>query len=411
MDVGNTLNIVRDITTLDRTPNVTITGIFTISDKNESSPGALYPDTNDVTDVKVESLSNIENISLITDPILPFLAVTLNAANYNAAPATQPMSGSVDPVTLSTVIEDAFTLTPLEIGTINDFENIDPGIDYLNDVFTLVRDEVMIAFDRYEQRLIINPFSAAFSVGDDITQPSTGVAGIITAINVDRGFIQVRPYAYYGFVTADIMHEGTSYTVIATERDYSSELLGANADVRSRTQFATGRISEVKVTNSGFGYLNEEIVFLTNKAGTVLAKGQLFADTQGITAGFWGSETSHVNGYKTDNTYYDSQNRIHDSDFYQEYSYQIKSTVDFDSYKDTLKQNVHLAGTRIFGAFAYKKKQVVGVTAKFGRTIKNDPLIGGDPIVGPDQLPSIPRYSSDRTTITVDTINLKVDTV
>ena len=411
MDVGNTLNIIRDITTLDRTPNVTITGIFTISDKNESSPGALYPDTNDVTDVKVESLSNIENISLITDPILPFLAVTLNAANYNAAPATQPMSGLVDPVTLSTVIEDAFTLTPLEIGTINDFENIDQGIDYLNDVFTLVRDEVMIAFDRYEQRLIINPFSAAFSVGDDITQPSTGVAGIITAINVDRGFIQVRPYAYYGFVTADIMHEGTSYTVIATERDYSSELLGANADVRSRTQFATGRISEVKVTNSGFGYLNEEIVFLTNKAGTVLAKGQLFADTQGITAGFWGSETSHVNGYKTDNTYYDSQNRIHDSDFYQEYSYQIKSTVDFDSYKDTLKQNVHLAGTRIFGAFAYKKKQVVGVTAKFGRTIKNDPLIGGDPIVGPDQLPSIPRYSSDRTTITVDTINLKVDTV
>ena len=72
---------------------------------------------------------------------------------------------------------------------------------------------------------------------------------------------------------------------------------------------------------------------------------------------------------------------------------------------------MHLAGTRIFGAFAYKKKQVVGVTAKFGRTIKNDPLIGGDPIVGPDQLPSIPRYSSDRTTITVDTINLKVDTV
>ena len=417
MDAGFRLDITRPITTLDRTPNITFTSaasggeIFSISDKNDSSPGLLYPDTNDVTDVKVESLSNIETIALITDPIAPFLGVTLNAANYNASPATQPMSGSVDPVVLGTVLEDAFDLTPFEIGTIDSFVNINPGADYVNDVFTLVRDEVMIAFDRYEQRLVIDPFSAAFSIGDDITQPSTGVAGVITGINVDRGFIQVRPYAYYGFRTAPINHEGTAYTVIATERDYTTDVYGANAEMVSRTQFATGRISEVKVLNSGFGYLNEEIVFLTNAAGSTLAKGQLFAGSQGITAGFWGSETSHVNGYKADGTYYDSQNRIHDSDFYQEYSYQIKSTVDFDSYKDTLKQNVHLAGTRIFGAFSYKKKQVVGVTAKFGRTIKTDPLIGGDPIVGPNQASTIPKYSSDRTTITVDTINLKVDTV
>ncbi len=411
MDSGQQFDIARPISTLDRSPNITINGIFTVSPKNESSPGFLYPDTNDTSHVKVESLSNIENVALITDPIAPFLGVTLNAANYNLAPATQPMSGTADPVTLSTVLEDAFDLTPFSIGTIDAFENINPGADYVNDVFTLVRDEVMIAFDRYEQRLIVSPFSAAFSVGDSITQPSTGVAGIITGINVDRGFIQVRPFAYYGFRTAPISHEGTSYTVIATERDYTTEVYGANADMESRTQFATGRISEVKVTNSGFGYLNEEIVYLTNKLGQRLAKGQLFADSQGITAGFWGSETSHVNGYRADGSYYNSQNKIHDSDFYQEYSYQIKSTVDFKEYEETLKQNVHLAGTRIFGAFAYKKKQVVGVSAKFGRTIKNDPLIGGDPIVGPDQLPSIPRYSSDRTTITVDSVNLKVDTV
>lgn len=412
MDAGEQLDIIRTITTLDRTPNINITGIFSISDKNESSPGPLYPDTGNAnTSVKVESLSNIETIALITDPIAPFLGVTLNAANYNASPATQPMSGSTDPVVLSTALEDAFDLTPFDIGTIDAFQNVNPGADYVNDVFTLVRDEVMIAFDRYEQRLVIDPFSAAFSIGDDITQPSTGVAGVITGINVDKGFIQVRPYAYYGFKTASITHEGTSYNVVGTERDYTTDVYGANAEMSSRTQFATGRISEVKVTNSGFGYLNKEIVFLTNEAGATLAKGQLFADSQGITAGFWGSETSHLNGFKPDGSYYDSRNRLHDSDFYQEYSYQIKSTIDFDSYKDTLKQNIHLAGTRIFGAFSYKKKQVVGVSAKFGRTIKTDPLIGGDPIVGPDQSPTIPRYSSDRTTITVDSVNLKVDTV
>jgi len=412
MDPGSNFISTRAISTLDRTPNVTISNIFSIAARNDSSPGLLYPDTSANTDVKVESLSNIETIALITDPIAPFLGVAINAANYNDPPATQAMSGVADPVTLATPLNQAFDLVPFEIGTIDAFENINPGEDYVNDVFTLIRDEVMIAFDRYEQRLVIDPFSAGFSVGDAISQPSTSVSGIITAINADKGFIQVRPYAYYGFRTADISHEGTTYTVIATERDYTTDVYGANAEMVSRTLFATGRISEVRVTNSGFGYLNEEIIFLTDAAGNRLAKGQLFADAQGITAGFWGSETSHMNGYKPDGTtYYDSKSRVHDSDFYQEFSYQIRSTIDFDSYKDTLKQNVHLAGTRIFGSFVYKKKQVVGVSHRFNRTIKNDPLIGGDPIVGPNQAATIPRYSSDRTTISVDTINLKVDTV
>ena len=138
----------------------------------------------------------------------------------------------------------------------------------------------------------------------------------------------------------------------------------------------------------------------------------MIADAQGISAGFWGGETSHLNGYKADGTYYDSRNKLHDSDFYQEYSYEIRSTVDIETYRDTLKQNVHLAGTRLFGKFTYNKKSVLGVSARMFVAKKEDPLIGGDPIVGPGQpgLESVIVYSADRNTISVDSTNLRVDT-
>lgn len=410
MDAGDEFNISRPITTMDRTPNVAISGIFTVSAKNSSSPGNLYPDTTLVTDVKVESLSNIETVNLITDLMTPFLSVPLNASNYNDSPATATMSGAADPVTLSTPLDQAFNLSPFQIGTIDAFENVNPGEDYTNDVFTLVRDPVMIAFDRYEQVLIMPVLSASFSVGDLIEQPSSGVSGVITGIDTDGSFIKVRPYAYYGFETSSITHKGSTYVVSASERDYTSETFGANADMRSKTQFATGRISAVKVSNSGFGYLDQETVFVVDDDGVKHARGTLKADTQGITAGFWGSETSQLNGFK-DGKYYDSRNKIHDSNLYQEFSYEILSTVDLSVYEETLKKNVHLAGTRLFGRFVYKKKAEVGLGHRFYASKKEDQLIGGPDIVGPNQPDVQIKYTSDRNTISVDTVNLKADVV
>lgn len=410
MDAGDEFNISRPITTMDRTPNVAISGIFTVSAKNSSSPGNLYPDTTLVTDVKVESLSNIETVNLITDLMTPFLSVPLNASNYNDSPATATMSGAADPVTLSTPLDQAFNLSPFQIGTIDAFENVNPGEGYTNDVFTLVRDPVMIAFDRYEQVLIMPVLSASFSVGDSIEQPSSGVSGVITGIDTDGSFIKVRPYAYYGFETSSITHKGSTYVVSASERDYTSETFGANADMRSKTQFATGRISAVKVSNSGFGYLDQETVFVVDDDGVKHARGTLKADTQGITAGFWGSETSQLNGFK-DGKYYDSRNKIHDSNLYQEFSYEILSTVDLSVYEETLKKNVHLAGTRLFGRFVYKKKAEVGLGHRFYASKKEDQLIGGPDIVGPNQPGVQIKYTSDRNTISVDTVNLKADVV
>jgi hypothetical protein len=426
MNPGQSFDISRPISTVDRATNITLplydpvtdSGlIFSIAPKNDSSPGPLLPENGNAnTDVQVETLSNVENISLITDVIQGYLNVNINASNYNAPPAAQPMSGSADPVNLSTPLNQAFDLTPFDIGTIDAFKNLNPGEDYINDVFALARDDVMIAFERFDQILLINDFSAAFSVGDEIQQPSLGISGLITGLDSDNEFIKVRPYSYYGFKSgASITHKGNAYTVLAVERDYSTDRFGENAEIESKTLFSTGRISAARISNSGFGYVDGEEVFLVNEAGEIQARAILRANSQGITSGFWGSLNSHINGYTKTlsgngvDEYFDGKTKIQDSDYYQEYSYEIRSTIDRLRYEDSLKKNMHLSGTKMFDEFVYKNKVNLGVTHKFYTVTKNDYIVGGDPVVGPNQPGGEQNVTSDNAIRTVDATTFTAD--
>lgn len=427
MEPGDSFDITRDISTNRASGNFTLTRynpstqtgeIFGISVKNDSSPGPLYANTGDPTHAKVEALTNIETVTLITDIIAPFVNVPLNSSDFNTVPpATQPMSGSASPVTLATPLNQAFDLTPFDIGTIESFENLNPGEDYVNDTFVLVRDEQMIAFERFPQVLLIDNYSASFSVGDIVGQALTGTQGVITRVDNDIQGLYVLPFSYYGFKTGlgdTIVHKGNSYDLLAVERDYSARRYGDNAELISETLFSQGRISEAEIRDSGFGYIDNDIVYLVNEDGERQAKATLRANSQGITAGFWSSQTSHVNGYYTNPDshtfdYYDSNMKVQDSDYYQEYSYEIQSTISVDKYENALKDTMHLAGTKMFGNFVYNKLTGPTMTHKFQFRVKDDYIIGGSPIVGPDQDIGDLTVRADSVLYSVDTINITSD--
>lgn len=386
------------IRAIDRVGTPLITDLLSanvslISEKNDTSPGPLFPDVGGTSSVKVDEMDNIEIVSLIFDRISDYLLVPINASNYNDPPAVQPMSGTADPVTLATPLDEAFDLTPFEIGTIVNFANINPGADYINDVFALARDDVMAAFDRYEQFIILDNISAAMSVGDEISQATTGVTGKITEVNQSGSFLRVRPFSYYGFRNGyDIIHKGNTYGLAYVARDYDSSRLGESAIVDAETQFGEGRIKSADIYDSGLGYITGENVYLVGDDGTRHAKAEMTADTQGITSGFWSSFVSHLNGYEKtaaadgSDLYFDSGMKIQDSDFYQEYSYQVKSIIDKTLWEEPIKNSVHLAGTKIFGDFKYEKVINKGnLKFKFNRNLKEDDVVGGAPIVGPDQ--------------------------
>lgn len=102
-------------------------------------------------------------------------------------------------------------------------------------------------------------------------------------------------------------------------------------------------------------------------------------------------------------SYYTSGQRIQDSDYYQEYSYQIKSTLDKGLYEKALKQNVHLAGTKMFGDFSYKVELPSSTKARFTRFFNDDGRGSALDIANTDTLEaSVTNFTVDTTFVTAD---------
>jgi len=360
MESGDEFSNTELIFTLDRDVNVNIQTLspeveIRLSPKNESSPGPLYPDTANTADVILAEISNEETVSLIFDVIGDYTSVTLNSSNYNDPPAIQPMSGTANPVTISTTLSSAFDLEPIEIGTIVRFDNINPGSDYVNDVFALAYDTRLTLFERKNQFVTLENIPATLNVGSLITQGSK--SGKVIAIQDTT--LTVRPYSYTGFnITTPVSFGGNNWGVVAVSTDFSSEeAAGYNATIDAVTSFGIGRITKVSVVDSGYGYPHNSSVNVIDSSGRIAAIGTTSARRQGSTGGFWSSLNSHLNGYlktvENDgvDVYYDSGKRIHDNRFYQEYSYEIQSKLDIKTYEEPLKEITHVAGTKVFGKF------------------------------------------------------------
>lgn len=337
--------------------------------KNDTSPGDLYPDTNDTNDVIVNGLTNTETVSLIFDVIGDYASVQLDALNYNDVPAIQPMSGNTDPVTIDTALEDAFDLTPIQIGTIVGFDNIDPGIDYVNDVYALAEDSRVTAALRRNQLITLESVPVTLNIGEEISQ--NGIKALV--LRIRNNTITVLPYTYYGFNDADPITYGTeTLTISSLSIDFDSSFVGRNATIDSVTNFGVGKISEVEITKSGYGYTdirrgqsgregrqggNPNVNILKKDTLEKIGEGAITLGGEGTSGGFWSTLDSHLNGYvKTVSSdgvdeYFEGGKRIHDNDFYQEYSYEVQSVIGIDKYETPLKEIAHVAGTKVFGKF------------------------------------------------------------
>lgn len=325
--------------------------------KNDTSPGDLRPDTGDPNDVVVSSLANIETVSLIFDVIGDYTSVQLNSANYNDSPAAQPMSGNTDPVTINTSLSDAFNLSPFQIGTIVRFDNINPGTEYVNDVYSIAEDSRIVSFERHNQIITLANIPGTLNIGDEVSQ--NGIKGKVLRIQ-DRTII-LRPYTYYGFNNVDpISYGGQNLDIEAVSINFGDDVLGKNATINSATDFGIGKIREIRIIDSGYAYTDREPININilNKDTLIkVGEGIISLGGQGTTGGFWSTLDSHLNGYvKTVakdgfDEYFEGGKRIHDNNFYQEYSYEIQSAIDISEYETSLKEITHVAGTKVFGRF------------------------------------------------------------
>lgn len=132
---------------------------------------------------------------------------------------------------------------------------------------------------------------------------------------------------------------GATSNVINVVQDPDSLPIGFNAIVTANVQTANGVATEVEVINSGYGYEANTTLNLVKSGSQFISTGTGIITKQGTGPGRWITTESFIN----------DSSRIQDSDYYQEYSYVVKTGSALDKYSDILKEMLHVAGFKLFG--------------------------------------------------------------
>lgn len=132
---------------------------------------------------------------------------------------------------------------------------------------------------------------------------------------------------------------GATATIATFDQDPTVPVVGVNANIYANVQTANAVVKTLSVQDSGFGYLDFETVTLTKEGSDFEVTAIVQLGQQGVGAGYYSSTRGFL----------DSDKKLHDNDYYQEYSYEVITKIPFDRYIDVLKQVMHVAGTKVFG--------------------------------------------------------------
>lgn len=159
----------------------------------------------------------------------------------------------------------------------------------------------------------------------------------------------VKPMNYINdFITGKkvIGESGVNGTVILIQ-ELDSNPMGYNADVFADAITANGEILTAQIVDSGFGYIDSQEGTTTLEDGRRINYRSTPLRFNGINTGGLGTGSG---SYRSLKGFLSDLSKLHDGDFYQEYSYNIISDISFDKYAEMFKKVLHTAGTRFFGS-------------------------------------------------------------
>ena len=118
------------------------------------------------------------------------------------------------------------------------------------------------------------------------------------------------------------------------------QMSGNNANIFGDVNSGNGQISQLSVMDSGFGYINGEEVQITSQEDqTKTATAKVAIGGVGTSLGFHRDRKSFLSEDKY----------LFDGDYYQEYSYVVRSSIALAKYSRVFSKTMHLAGMKFFG--------------------------------------------------------------
>jgi hypothetical protein len=242
-----------------------------------------------------------------------------------------------------------------------------------------------------------DPSFVSPDTNDRVVQSSTGASGDVkggkgssqpsviqhpngtyeTVVRVWQDFLQREPgnvvFANNSVITFNIFNssytpgtpdtrtiQGTATGQVVFVEDKG--VLGKNANITASVG-ANGAITGVRVLDSGFSYKNGEVVIVETPSRSNATSGQLKLTVENVanSEGYYATTESHLDSLR---------GYIQDSNFYQEYSYQIVSPVSLDRYKEYALNLVHPAGQALFGKFRSQSNTNVDVLVSSNNSVR-----------------------------------------
>jgi hypothetical protein len=133
---------------------------------------------------------------------------------------------------------------------------------------------------------------------------------------------------------------GTTANVVIVDMDMNSDPAGLNASINTKASTANGVISQIQIIDSGFGFSNDNEIEFSTPDDTRTGRVFNIRGGTGTGTGF----------YRTAKGFLSDVSKIHDGDYYQEYSYDIISRIPLEKYSAMFKKVMHTSGTRFFGS-------------------------------------------------------------
>lgn len=165
------------------------------------------------------------------------------------------------------------------------------------------------------------------------------------------GLVLIQPTSFYSqYNVGNSLVGQTSgasgvirYSAKATDvfsGNYGGQRMGDNAVITAKATVADDIATQLTIVDSGVGFVEGEQVTLQTTGNPIVITANTRLGTAGTQAGYWRTEKHFLS---SDSSF------IQDNDYYQEYSYVVKTGSSLERYEEALKYLLHVSGTKLFG--------------------------------------------------------------
>lgn len=195
----------------------------------------------------------------------------------------------------------------------------------------------------------------------------TNISGIFLpnkSVSIIQGDITFKEFTYSVLGEFFIQTAGTGYVV--GNQIFVSGAGSGFASIVEVTGLG-GSIKKISIKKSGVNFFNQVTGTIINDTGTNSTATILFNPT---------AVTNYPGFFRSNNGKLSSDKKIQDGNYYQEFSYDLRSGLSIDRYFSVLNKIIHPAGMKMFGSILLQSKLNVEVDGISGLSIITTPLIG-----------------------------------